>query len=805
MTNATATNLDGANDDVRDGDRIQVTADVGDDDLDTVDAIAREFGVSEDVDMFDNDSDGTYVANFTVDTSSSSIASDGDTVAVNVTALDTAGNRTSVLTNGLTLNYSSGTATSAVRLTDHNGTADDAPITRPTAKRTAVAIANADTGEIEEITFENRFSEFWASNTLGPFDTIYEWNGKRIGELTNEIPRGAYQFEVENPSPDLVRRSGGSGAGTNYFTIVTRGMNPGHYAQNTETTVNFFLESKTMHVVGRNETHADRRFSERVSERSEERLPDAGIPRREIVVSNTTPASGDTVTISATVHNFGREYISKAFVRFLVNGTEVSEQPVYFMEPGSTRTREVDYTVSASDPRELNVTVVVDPEGNVTEEDTTNNGGTVVLSKPGATAAFETTPSAPTVSRPAQLDASGSTAADGNIVSYEWDLDGDGDVDANGSSLSHRFTAAGDQPVTLIVTDDAGTTARTTRTIPVLLPPEATAFEDTTTPSSDRITPPGLADRLRVESDAVTNTSVERTANDSGVYALSIDVTGDATNVTFYLNASEVSAALGGLEDAQLLVDGEGESFWTERADGQRWVAFVIEEFSTRQVAFATDPAAPTAAVTAAPATPNVGESITLDASDSSDPNGDALRYAWDLDGDGNYDDGSGETVTASFDSAGEAVVGVRVTDTTGLTNATERTLSINAVPDADFSVSPETPTVGESVTLDASGSTDSDGAIDTYEWDLDGDGSYDDATGMTVTTEFGSSGDITVGLRVADADGAVDTTEVTVTVNAPSPTPTQTPAETPTETPTPTETSTGGQPGFAFLATGVA
>jgi PGF-CTERM protein len=602
-----------------------------------------------------------------------------------------------------------------------------------------------------------------------------------------------------------VRRSGEGGAGTNYFTIVTRGMNPGHYAQNTETTVNFFLESKTAQVAGTNRTEAARRLADHLSDRTSARLPDAGIPRREVTVSNATPAPGDEVAISATIHNFGREYVSKAQVRFLVNGTEVSEQPVYFMEPGASRTREVNYTVSASDPREFNVTVVVDPGGNITEEDETNNDGTVVLRQPGPTAAFETTSDAPTVTRPAQLNASPSTATGGSIVSYEWDFDGDGVTDASGSNVSRTFMVAGDQPVTLTVTDDAGATARITRPVSVQLPPEAAAFGDTATPGSDRTTPSGLADRFRIESDVVADTTVERAANDGGTYALSIDVAADATNVTVYLNASEVSDTLGGLADAQLLIDGEEQPFWIDRADGQRWVAFVVDEFSTRYMAFTTDPDEPTAAFTAAPETPTAGESVSLDATDSSDPSDATLTYEWDLDGDGSYDDGSGETLTASFDAAGDSVVGLRVTDPSGLTSTTRRTVQVNAPPTASFSASPRSPTVGESVTLDASGSTDSNGSVDAYEWDLDGDGDYDDATGTTVTTDFGSSGDATVGLRVVDTDGVASTTRTTITVNSPPPTPTDTPEPETTTAPETTETSSGGQPGFAFAAAVIA
>ncbi|MBT3336740.1 MAG: hypothetical protein HN855_01345 [Anaerolineae bacterium] len=77
----------------------------------------------------------------------------------------------------------------------------------------------------------------------------------------------------------------------------------------------------------------------------------------------------------------------------------------------------------------------------------------------------------------------------------------------------------------------------------------------------------------------------------------------------------------------------------------------------------------------------------------------------------------------------------------------------------------------GATLTLDGSASTDADDNIALYEWDLDNDGLYDDATGMTADFSFADDGVYPVGLKVTDDYGAfdVDTAEVTVLNVAPT------------------------------------
>ena len=80
-----------------------------------------------------------------------------------------------------------------------------------------------------------------------------------------------------------------------------------------------------------------------------------------------------------------------------------------------------------------------------------------------------------------------------------------------------------------------------------------------------------------------------------------------------------------------------------------------------------------------------------------------------------------------------------------------------NADPTARFTASPNPLPAGGLVAFDASGSTDPDGAIASYRWDLDGDGTFEADTGAEpkAVATYPLPGTVTVRLRVTDDRGA--------------------------------------------------
>ena len=88
----------------------------------------------------------------------------------------------------------------------------------------------------------------------------------------------------------------------------------------------------------------------------------------------------------------------------------------------------------------------------------------------------------------------------------------------------------------------------------------------------------------------------------------------------------------------------------------------------------------------------------------------------------------------------------------------------VNQTPLADAG-GPYRGDAGTTIALSGLGSSDSDGSISLYEWDLDNDGQYDDATGATAEFNAATAGTFTVGLRVTDDDGAQDIDTATLNI----------------------------------------
>ena len=150
--------------------------------------------------------------------------------------------------------------------------------------------------------------------------------------------------------------------------------------------------------------------------------------------------------------------------------------------------------------------------------------------------------------------------------------------------------------------------------------------------------------------------------------------------------------------------------------------------------------------------------------SQASDPEGDPITRTWTF---GNGATGTGTAPTHAYAAAGTYTVVVTATDSHGASTTATRQITVGADPGptASFTSSPSVPATGEAVTF-SSTSQASQGSIVLRQWDLDGDGAFDDFSGPSATWAFDSPGLHSVRLRVVQSNGKFVVAEANVRVN---------------------------------------
>ncbi|RTR39679.1 DUF1566 domain-containing protein [Shewanella canadensis] len=171
---------------------------------------------------------------------------------------------------------------------------------------------------------------------------------------------------------------------------------------------------------------------------------------------------------------------------------------------------------------------------------------------------------------------------------------------------------------------------------------------------------------------------------------------------------------------------------------------------------------------------------ISLDASGSSDADGDALSYQWQFtslpdSSAASLSGASSATPSFSADTDGSYVVALTVSDGTDSSvdtiTITAEATDTNHTPVANAGIDRGV-TTGDSVTLDGSASSDADGDPLTYRWTLDSAPSGSSASlnnAGTMSPEFTADmdGDYLISLIVSD--GNLDSTVDSVTINSTS------------------------------------
>jgi PKD repeat protein len=169
---------------------------------------------------------------------------------------------------------------------------------------------------------------------------------------------------------------------------------------------------------------------------------------------------------------------------------------------------------------------------------------------------------------------------------------------------------------------------------------------------------------------------------------------------------------------------------------------------------------APSASFSYTPTIPQTLETVTF----TSTSTGDISSYAWDLDNDSFFDDGTSSTVSRSFPIPGIYAIGLQVMGSGGKGEQTQFVTVTNRAPVASFTFFPSNPVAGSVINF-VSTARDPDGTIANQVWDLDNDGSFDDGSGGFASTTFAAPGSYPVRLQVTDNNRAIGNITQTVEV----------------------------------------
>jgi PKD repeat protein len=279
------------------------------------------------------------------------------------------------------------------------------------------------------------------------------------------------------------------------------------------------------------------------------------------------------------------------------------------------------------------------------------------------------------------FDPSGSSDEEGPIT-CSWDFDDDGTFEYSNVDpvvQNHTYTAPGNYTCNLLVTDNEGGQANQ-RVGPFNV--AAAGMNPTADLQADRTT-------IRTGSNTEVNFDATGSTDDGSITQYEFDFTNDGTydetNATGL--ASFIYAPVAGTQACKLQVtDDQG---MTDTAT----VTITINDNQPPEVFLDCDTWFGDAPV-----------DTILDASRSNDPDGTPLSFAWDLDGDGTYETGTGATPTQSFSlpNPGNQLVGVQVTDedgsvltVTGFITADDGTISYDEIePNESPAAASQLPTI---------------------------------------------------------------------------------------------------------------
>ncbi len=371
------------------------------------------------------------------------------------------------------------------------------------------------------------------------------------------------------------------------------------------------------------------------------------------------------------------------------------------------------------------------------------------------------------------------TTGDGGSVT----LDGSGSSDPEGGALAFAWAQTGGTPTVAL---DGARTPRPTFSVPQLTTQTDLTFRLTVTDAGGLSASDTVVVTVRADNDAPSaDAGADRAMDEGGIVTLdgsgSSDPEGGALAFAWAQSGGTPTVALGGADTSRAIFSAPQLA-----ADADLTFRLTVSDAGglsasdTVVVTVRADNDAPSASAGRGQIV-NDGDSVTLDGSGSSDPEGGALAYAWAQSGGSPRVALSGARTahptfsTPQLATQTDLTFRLTVTDVGGLSASDTVVVTVraaNAAPSADAGRG-QTVNDGDSVTLDGSGSSDPEGGALSYAW-AQSDGSPRVALGGAATArptfsapQIAANADLTFRLTVTDVGGLAASDTVVVTVRA--------------------------------------
>jgi PKD repeat protein len=459
----------------------------------------------------------------------------------------------------------------------------------------------------------------------------------------------------------------------------------------------------------------------------------------------------------------------------------------FTVETGSTPSA----THSFAAPGTYNVVLKVrDSKG--AEETTTRT--VVVVS--AITARLSSSPNPASTNQSIKLDASASTDAGGGAINdYKWDLDGSGkyatDTGATPTATA-TFATTGTHTIGVRESDAKGNTATTTIVENVVATGVSNYAEGV-------LATPSLLHYYRMgESGGPTIADAKGSANGTlseAIYGLPGAVNGDSNTAIGFQGAGDPTEGQTG-SFGSVPMDLSGQSAvtvefwlkWSTYGNDDKLAMEFTPNYNSNAGGFIVDPDAPQFGGTFGVglgnnasrnsiffARPSAGVwhhyAIVFDgtapAASEVTPYVDGQKVSFQQEGAGTGAGAFANSTLYLMSRAGTSLFGNGSLDELAVYGGT---LSASRVqehfydngsdprPKAIFTMTPSPARPGQTVTFNASGSSYANGTIKKYEWDLNGDGTYETTTTTpTTSASYATEQSVNIGLRVTDSNSGWD------------------------------------------------